>query len=120
MNEDVRFSAGTGIAIKIPAHEFERTVKFYRDVIGLPVIREAADSLVLAFGDKQLWLDRIEHFTKAEIWLELKADDVAGAREHIRASGIVRPEEIETRPGDSTGFWVTSPCNMIHRISEEE
>lgn len=120
MNEELRFWAGTGIAMKIPAPEYERTVKFYRDVIGLPVLRESADSLVLSFGDKQLWLDRIEHFSRAEVWLELKTNDAPGAREHLLAEDIVRPGEIQSHPEDAGGFWVTSPCNVIHRISEEK
>jgi hypothetical protein len=39
MNRLPRFSAGRNIAIRIPSHEFSRTVEFYRDIIGLPLIQ---------------------------------------------------------------------------------
>jgi catechol 2,3-dioxygenase-like lactoylglutathione lyase family enzyme len=120
MNERPRFAAGENIAMKIPSHEFERTVKFYRDAIGLPVISWNPDSVVLEFGDKQLWLDRIEHFSQAEIWLELKTDDAEAARRHLVEEGAATPDSIEPLPGQNNAFWVSSPCNIIHLVSEEQ
>lgn len=117
MNDRIRFTAGASIAMKIPAHEYDRTVEFYRDVIGLPVLRESETSLVLAFGDKQLWLDRIEHFERAEIWLELKTDDAPRARELLLERGVVAPEDISEH--GTGGFWVSSPCKVIHLVREE-
>ena len=114
-----RFAAGDSIAMKIPAAEYERTVEFYRDVIGLPVINDTPGSLVLAFGDKQLWLDRIDHFERTEIWLEIKTDNAAGARDLLLESGVVEPDDVQSQGGRDTGFWVSAPNRMIHLVREE-
>jgi hypothetical protein len=40
MNRSPKFAAGRNIAMKIPPPEFSRTVKFYRDILGLSLIDE--------------------------------------------------------------------------------
>lgn len=38
-----RFAPGRNIAMKVPAHEFEATVGFYRDTLGLTLLDEGPD-----------------------------------------------------------------------------
>lgn len=58
------------IALKVPADEFKKSVAFYRDVIGLTVLKTTAQgSVVFEFGGKKLWVDRRPALSQAEIWL---------------------------------------------------
>src|SRR3954453_6707280 len=68
---------GSNIAMKVPAGLFDATVRFYRDAVALPVLEERESSVGFAFGSMVLWLDRVEHATHAEVWLELSTSNVA-------------------------------------------
>ncbi len=110
------FAAGANIAMKIPARDYDRTVDFYRNVIGLPLLKESPGSVVLEFGGKQLWLDRTQQLSQAEIWLEIRTDDTAAAREFFLEGGVARRDEIKTLPDGSGAFWIANPCGIIHLI----
>ena len=83
MNRSSKFAAGRNIAMKIPPHEFFRTVEFYRDILGFPLIEEEIPSIVFEFGGKRLWFDKVDHINQAEIWLEIQCDDVEAAAEYL-------------------------------------
>ena len=53
------FKAGSNIAIKIPPHEYEATVQFYSEVLGLPRLSDHDPEIVFDFDGKNLWLDRV-------------------------------------------------------------
>jgi hypothetical protein len=112
-----KFNAGLNIAMKIPPHEFSRTVEFYRDIIGLPLIEEEAPNIVFEFGGKRLWLDKVDYISQAEIWLEIRSDDVEAAAEYLKNQGVIRRDEIEPLPDGFEGFWITSPANIIHLVN---
>jgi catechol 2,3-dioxygenase-like lactoylglutathione lyase family enzyme len=118
-----RYGPGRNIAMKVPAHEYERTVAFYRDVLGLEELEGAPPSATetarFAFGDKVLWVDRVPGISQAEIWLEIVSDDVEAAAAHLEASGCARRDEIEPLPPDFEGFWISSPSNIIHLVTSE-
>ncbi len=118
------FAAGRNIAMKVPPHEYEPTITFYRDVLGLPQITEPASSSTtsvrFAFGDKVLWIDRVPTISQAELWLEVVADDPDRAAAHLDAHGCPRRDEIEPLPDDIPGFWISSPCNIIHLVTTSE
>ena len=44
------FRAGQNIAMKVPAHEFDATVDFYRNVIGLQQLQSSESSIAFHFG----------------------------------------------------------------------
>lgn len=46
MDLDVTFEAGRNIAMKVPPHVYDATVRFYREVLGLPEIAAHAPSVV--------------------------------------------------------------------------
>lgn len=118
MNRDMapKFRASRNMAMKVPAHEYSQTVAFCRDIIGLPMIAEEAPSVVFQFGDKRLWLDKVDQLSQAEIWLEICADDLRAAEKYLDKRGIVRRDEIEPLPEDFEGFWIAYPANIIHLV----
>jgi hypothetical protein len=117
-----RFYGGKNIAMKIPSHLYDRTVAFYKDDLGLTPVEEEEPNMVFLFGDVRLWLDREEHLSRAEIWLELRTDNLTEASEYLDSKGVIRRDEIEALPKGFEGFWIMSPANIIHlvRITEKE
>ncbi len=119
MNRPPKFTAGRNIAMKIPPHEFSRTVEFYRDILGLPLVEEEAPSIVFEFGGKRLWLDRVDHMSQAEIWLEIQSHNIEEAAEYLESCGVTRRDEIEPLPQGFKGFWISNPANIIHLVSQD-
>lgn len=119
-----KFKPGQNIAMKVPAHEYDDTVAFYRDVLGLPRISGEAlsttESVRFDFGGKVLWIDKVPSLSQAEIWLEVIADDVLGASRHLEEHGCIRRDEIEALPNGFKGFWISSPANIIHLVTEDQ
>ena len=113
-----RFKAGRNIAMKVPAHEFDATLKFYRDVIGLPILSSDTPGTVFEFGDKRLWIDKENRLSQAELWLELETDTPVQAKEYLVKNGVVLRDEIEELPSDLDGFWIANPANIIHLVCE--
>lgn len=116
-----RFEAGRNIAMKVPEHEYEATVAFYRDVLALPMIdgtmRSSTESVRFDFGGKVLWIDRVAALSQAEIWLEVLTDDIAAAAAHLARHGCVRRDGIEPLPDGFQGFWISAPPNVIHLVA---
>jgi catechol 2,3-dioxygenase-like lactoylglutathione lyase family enzyme len=114
----VTFNGGRNIAMKVPPHQYEATVRFYRDVVGLRAIDEHLPDVSFAFGSNRLWIDRVEGMSQAELWLELVADDVGAASKHLEAASVVRCDEIERLPDGFKGFWISSPASIVHLVSK--
>jgi catechol 2,3-dioxygenase-like lactoylglutathione lyase family enzyme len=115
------FRPGKNIAMKIPTHEYEDTVCFYRDVLGLKEIStgESGDTPRFDFGGKVLWLDCVAGISQSEIWLEIVSNDIDQAAAYLEAQGCHRRDEIERLPDGFKGFWVSSPSNIIHLVASE-
>ena len=118
-----KFTSGQNIAIKVPIHEFDRTVAFYRDILGFEEIDASSpddiDSATFKFGDKNLWIDKITGISQAEVWLEVVTKDIEAASRYLEENGCVRRDEIEPLPDGFKGFWLASPANIIHLINEQ-
>lgn len=116
------FKPGRNIAIKVPVHEFDKTVSFYRDILSFEVLdtetENALESVAFKFGDKTLWIDKVSGLSQAEIWLEIRTDDVEKAAEYFSEKGVKRRNEIESLPEGFKGFWITNNANIIHLVSE--
>ena len=117
MPQSLSFSGGRNIAMKVPPHLWDVTVRFYRDVLGLKQVGTEAPGVVFEFGANRLWIDRVDGISHAEVWLELTTDDVDGASEHLRAAGVVRRDEIEPLPDGFSGFWIANPAGIIHLVA---
>ncbi len=79
------FSGGRKFALKIPPREFDQTLRFYRDTLGLQRLDKYHPSHVFEFGANLLWLDRVETMTHTEIWLELRTPDTESAAAQLAA-----------------------------------
>lgn len=117
------FTPGKNIAIKTPAHEYDSMVAFYESILGFeklsPTSIDNFPSTVFAFGDKSLWIDCIESLSQAEIWLEIEAEDAEAAKVYLQSKGCRIRNEIEPLPSGFNGFWLNSPSNVIHLVTEE-
>ena len=113
-----QFKPGNNIAMKIPAHEYSNTLRFYRDVIGLTPIPSCGegDTPRFEFGDKVLWLDCMPGLSQAEMWLEIVTDDIDQAAAYLDQQGCHRRDEIEPLPDGFKAFWIASPSNIIHLV----
>ena len=123
MGTTAKFSGGRNIAMKVPPHLWDATVQFYRDVVGMKVIEHAPTtppSVCFEFGANQLWVDRVDGLSQAEVWLEMSTSDVRAAADHLESAGIVRRDEIEPLPEDFAGFWIQNPASIIHIVKKEE
>ena len=111
------FAGGRNIALKVPPHQYDATVRFYRDVIGLKPLDNHPPAIGFEFGANQLWIDRVESLSQAELWLEVVAEDVPAAAEHFTAAGVARRDEIERLPNGFDGFWISDPASIIHIVT---
>lgn len=114
---ELRYRGGGNVAMKLPPHLFDGAVKFYRDTLGL-AISDHGESKLVEFGPIRLWLDRCPQFSQAELWLEVVASDSDAAAQHLDGEKVVRCDPIETLPEGFRGFWITSPANIVHIVSE--
>lgn len=117
-NTTPRIGAGRNIALKAPAREFDRIVAFYRDAVGLPVLRDDETSVTFEFGAMRLWIDRVPALSQAELWLELETDDLEEASARLAAAGAARCDEIEPLPADLTAGWIAAPGGVVHLLAE--
>ncbi|MDT0277420.1 hypothetical protein [Blastococcus goldschmidtiae] len=120
---DPAFEGGRNIAMKVPPHQWEATVGFYRDTLGLRELdnpfTSGPQSVGFAFGMNRLWVDRVPGMSQAELWLQVTTADTAAAAEHLAASGVARCDAIEPL-GSESAFWVASPAAIVHLVSEPD
>jgi hypothetical protein len=118
-----QFSPGKNIAMKVPAHEYEKTVSFYRDTLRFEELAQAdlssTDSVRFSFGDKVLWIDCVPGLSQAEIWLEVITDDPENAADYLQDNNCIVCNNIEPLLEDFKGFWIASPSNIIHLVAGE-
>ena len=116
------FEPGRNIAMKVPAHEYTATVSFYREVLGFEELSSphSDETPRFRFGDKVLWIDRVAGISQAEIWLEVMTDDIEQAAPYLQQQGCHRRNEIEPLPEGFEAFWIASPSNIIHLVSERK
>lgn len=121
------FTPGTNLAMKIPRAAYDRTVAFYRDVLGFEVAAVAetgastvATSHTVRFGEVTLWLDRVDNYTHAELWLEVRTDDLDAARARLAEAGVEPCDEVEPLDGQGeTSHWIANPAGIVHLLAQE-
>lgn len=106
---------GRNIALKVPPHQWEETVAFYRDRVGLAVARELNDSIGFRFGEMTLRIDRVPHQSRSDVWLELFTDDPDAA---LIALGTPKRDELEP-PGGVSGHWTSDPAGTVLLVRKE-
>jgi catechol 2,3-dioxygenase-like lactoylglutathione lyase family enzyme len=116
------FKAGRNIAMKVPPHQYEQTVRFYRDVLGLPALSGPSGAVGFAFGASNLWIDRVPSMSQAEIWLEVVTEDLDAAEKLLarEGTGVVRCDEIEPLEPGFAAFWIASPASIVHLVCQRD
>lgn len=106
--------------MKVPSHQYEATVSFYRDLLGLEEISgPSGNATGFKFGDNNLWIDNVASMSQAEIWLEIVTNDTAEAARALGQAGIARCDAIENLGEKFDGFWISSPSSIIHLVDAE-
>lgn len=119
------FTGSVNIAMKIPAADYEATVAFYRDVLGLNVTEDKSDQPTVAqvhkveFGPCTLWLDRIDTYAQPDVWLQVTTPDLTAAMTHLTAAGITTCDEIEPLAEGFEGHWIKNPAGVVHLVARE-
>ena len=119
----VTFAGGRNIAMKVPAHQWEQTVSFSRETLGMRELDNpfagGPQSVGFEFGANRLWIDRVPGVSQAELWLQVTTSDTAVAAERLAAAaGVARRDEIE--PLGTTACWISSPAAIVHLVSEPD
>ena len=113
----VKFEGGKNIAMKVPPHQHDATVRFYRDVLGLEQIGgPVGDAVGFKFGANNLWIDKVPGMSQAELWLEVVTNNTAEAARVLADAGVVRCDEIENLGSNFDGYWISNPAAIIHLI----
>ena len=99
MNTEIK--GGIDIAMKVPPHQYQQTLDFYRQTLRLPEIEAPG-------------------LSQAEVWLELFTPDFHAAEKHIEQHGVVRCDAVEPLPEGFKGGWIMNPCNIVHMLREPE
>lgn len=92
--------------------DYERTLAFYRDGLGLAIFREYAAGTVLFAGQSLIEIaahhgsDEPSSFSGA-LWLQVR--DIDSAAEELTAAGIEIVREARTEPWGLIEMWVTDP-----------
>jgi hypothetical protein len=116
-----KYKGGKNIAMKVPPHQHDATVRFYRDLLGLEQIEgSAGDSAGFKFGKNNLWIDKVPGMSQAELWLEIVTDDTTKAAKLLADAGIIRCDEIEELGSGFDGFWISSPAAIIHLVDAKD
>ncbi len=111
---------GINIAMKVPIHQVDATLAFYRDTLGLEQITGPGDAIGFRHGPNQLWIDPIAGCTHAEVWLELFTPDFPEAAEKLAKAGVVRNDGIEKLGPDFRGGWFFNPAGIVHLVREPD
>jgi hypothetical protein len=114
----VSIYGGIDIAIKVPPHQYEAMIAFYRDVIGLPPITDKAPDVGFELGPNKLWIASAPEMSQAEVWLELFTDRFEDAAAHLSQAGVVRCDAVEPLPEGFRGGWITTPAGIVHMVRE--
>jgi catechol 2,3-dioxygenase-like lactoylglutathione lyase family enzyme len=111
------YRPGHNIAIKVPPAQFDATVAFYRDTLGLAVLQQGTGTVSFHFGHVRLWVDRCPQLDAAEVWLQVVTDDTDAAARHLARRGVARRDDAETLPPGFDGFWIASPAGTVHLVT---
>ncbi|MCP1628007.1 hypothetical protein J2T25_000919 [Citrobacter amalonaticus] len=82
---------GIDIAMKVPSHQYQQTIDFYRNVIRLPEIIDKPPAVGFELGPNKL-----------------------------EQCGVVRCDAVEPLPDGFKGGWIMNPCNIVHMLREPE
>jgi catechol 2,3-dioxygenase-like lactoylglutathione lyase family enzyme len=109
--------AGKNIAIKVPSFRYDDTVAFYRDALGLEVVRQMQASTGFAFGSMTLWVDNVGHQSQVDVWLETFSDNVEADVQRLQDLDTPKRDELEVLD-TVTGHWLSDPAGTVILVRE--
>ncbi|CAN5487797.1 glyoxalase/bleomycin resistance/dioxygenase family protein [soil metagenome] len=120
--ETPTFKGGYNIALKIPKYQYEKTLRFYREVLGLDLKKESdvnyEESYSCRFGPIKLWLDRVDNYSKTDVWLELETSDMEKAKDYLQSKEVHFRSELEKLPADLNAHWISDPAGVVFLLKE--
>lgn len=112
--------------IAINTRDTERAVRFYRDVLGLPLLFQAGPLAFFMCGGVRLMLSRAElpEFDHPASILYYRVDDIAAAHRELEARGVTfegAPHIIHKAPDHDLwmAFFRDSEGNMLALMAEQ-
>jgi catechol 2,3-dioxygenase-like lactoylglutathione lyase family enzyme len=118
MTKDIH--GGINIAMKVPSHQYQATVAFYRDVVGLEPFTEKPGNVGFICGPNRLWIDEAPSYAQAEVWLELFTHEFEPAAKRLVEAGVVRNDAIEDLGEGFRGGWFFNPAGIPHMVREPD
>lgn len=118
MSSDIQ--GGINIAMKVPPHQYQQTVAFYRDTLGLEMFTEKPPNIGFIYGPNRLWIDEVETLSQAEVWLELFTPDFQPAAAKLEEGGVARNDAIEPLGEGFRGGWFINPAGIVHLVREPD
>ena len=121
---DIKFQAGINIAVKIPRHQYEQTVSFYRDILKLEVEEQSIQNPTVSrthkvsFGQNILWLDCVDNYTHSETWLQLTVPDIEAATGYLKNNNVYTCDTIEELPPNM--HWIMDPAGTVFNVQERK
>nr|WP_227502927.1 hypothetical protein [Raoultella planticola] len=126
MNTEIK--GGIDIAMKVPPHQYQQTLDFYRQTLRLPEITDKAPATGFILGPNRLWIDEAPGLSQAEVWLELFTPDFhAASRESHHGTdrkarhnlhGLYRGQKLRgvSVSRRNNCYWPISKRRMNHRV----
>jgi catechol 2,3-dioxygenase-like lactoylglutathione lyase family enzyme len=118
-DDALSFWPGRIIAMKLPLRDYDATLRFYKETLGLSLISQDEDGAVLKFGEMRLNLDRVPHQSQTDTWLQICTNDTTAARAALADHGVTICDEVEPLPDGFDGFWIAAPNGTIHLIDAQ-
>ncbi len=113
------FRCGPNIAVKVPPRQWDETVRFYGETLGLARIASEAPAVVFEFGEDRLHVDRMETLHEPEVWLEYQTDSNATTVALLSDEGFVHGDSMEPLPRGFHRFWIAGPADFLQRLARE-
>jgi predicted enzyme related to lactoylglutathione lyase len=94
--------------------DFERSLSFYRDVLGLAVYREFEGGVVFVLGGGFLEVSGRSPGpagSNLQLWLQVR--DLDATYERLKAAGVTITSRPETKPWGLRECWVSDPDGVL-------
>ena len=124
----------SGLRLELFASDVNKSLAFYRDVLGFEVERQEQDYIALRSGGARISLNRADglggqHYFNPELKKErkglgveivLEVDDVAALFERVKQSGHTILSPLKKRPWGLTDFRVADPDGYYLRLTSHD
>lgn len=124
----------TGLRLELFVSDLNKSLTFYRDVLGFSVERQEADYIALKSGSTRLSLNKADglgkqHFFNPELQSQrhglgveivLEVEDVSAHFDRVKQHGYTILSPLKKRPWGLTDYRVADPDGYYLRITSTE